>query len=134
MSGRLKFWNGTTWVPVEAGSTSSLLTYTVPGTLVAGVGTIRLPIPVALVIESVIVSVATAPTGADILVDVHKNGTTIFSTQGDRPSIAAGTNVSSVKTPTSATSLAPGDYLTIDVDQIGSTEAGADLVVVIKVV
>ncbi len=133
MSGRLKFWNGSEWVYPDFGNAASLLPYTVPGVLVAGAGTIRLPIPVACVVESVIASASVAPTGASIKVDVHKNGTTIFTTQANRPEISAGTNVSGIKTP-DVTALAAGDYLTIDVDQIGSTIAGADLVVVIKVV
>jgi hypothetical protein len=76
--------------------------------------------------------VGTAPTGAAILVDVNKNGTTIFTTQGNRPSIAAGGNASSAAVP-DVTSLAAGDFLTVDVDQIGSTVAGSDLTVIVTV-
>ena len=74
---------------------------------------------------------ATAPTGASIVVDVNKNGTTIFTTQANRPTVAAAGNVSGQAVP-DVTSLAVGDYLTVDIDQVGSTIAGADLVVVLK--
>lgn len=80
-------------------------------------------------ITSVRASVGTAPTGAAILVDVNKNGSTIFTTQGDRPSIAISGNTDTA-TP-NVTSWASGDYLTVDVDQIGSTIAGADLTVTV---
>jgi hypothetical protein len=83
---------------------------------------------VPLVIRAVRASVGTAPTGAAVRVDVNKNGTTIFTTQGNRPNIAVGTNTSKV-TNMDVTALADGEYLTVDVDVIGSTVAGADLTV-----
>jgi hypothetical protein len=81
-----------------------------------------------LSITGVLISVGTAPTGASILVDVNVNGTTIFTTQGNRPSIAIAGFVSTVAVP-AVTTIANGSYLTVDIDQIGSTVAGADLVV-----
>jgi hypothetical protein len=60
-------------------------------------------------------------------VDVNKNGTTIFTTQANRPTIAIGANTA-LGTP-DITALAQNDYLTFDVDQIGSTVAGANLTV-----
>lgn len=70
----------------------------------------------------------TAPTGAALVVDVNKNGTTIFTTQGNRPSVAISGNGGTMATP-DITSVADGDYLTVDVDVIGSTIAGADVTV-----
>lgn len=99
-------------------------------TVVAGVA--QLPIDINCTILSVVARVSTAPTGAAILIDVNKNGTTIFTTQANRPSIAAAANASSVVTNMDVTSLAAGDYLTIDIDQIGSTVAGSDLVVAVR--
>jgi hypothetical protein len=102
------------------------------GVLTTGAGVSRLPIGAAYTIQSVRAMVGTAPTGAAILVDVNKNGTTIFTTQGNRPSIAAAGNASSAAVP-DVTSLAAGDFLTVDVDQIGSTVAGSDLTVIVTV-
>lgn len=70
----------------------------------------------------------TAPTGAALVCDVNKNGTTIFTTQGNRPSVAISGNGGTMATP-DVTSVSDGDYLTVDVDVIGSTVAGADVTV-----
>ena len=63
-----------------------------------------------------------------MILDVNKNGTTIFTTQGARPTIADGQRPSSTTLP-AVTAVAAGDTLTIDVDQIGSGTAGSDLYV-----
>lgn len=78
-------------------------------------------------ITHVRISAGTAPTGSSIKVDVNKNGTTIFTNQANRPEIPAGGN-----TDTSipdVTTLLDGDYITFDIDQVGSTVAGSDLVI-----
>lgn len=108
------------WVPPWAYS----------GTLVVVTGQHRLynDFGYDLYIESIRASVGTAPTGAAVIVDVNKNGTTIFTTQGNRPTIAVGTNTVVSAAP-NVTLWANGDYLTVDTDQIGSTVAGADLIV-----
>jgi len=104
--------------------------YTVSGTLAAEPGTVRLYIGVAAKIKGIRVGVGTAPTGASIIVDVNKNGTTIFTTQANRPTIAIST-FSDTSSLSDIVDIAAGDYLTIDVDQIGSTIAGSNLVVTI---
>ena len=113
------------WLATNA---PSEIYYTVPGTLTAAGGAVRIPFARAATITNVAVSVNTAPTGASILVDVNKNGTTIFTTQGNRPTIAVSTNADNTSTP-DVTAIAANDYLTVDVDQVGSTVAGADLTV-----
>jgi hypothetical protein len=80
-----------------------------------------------LTIGTVRASAGTAPTGSSLIVDVNKNGTTIFTTQSARPSIASA-GVTATGTP-AVTTLAAGDYLSVDVDQVGSTTPGADLTV-----
>lgn len=77
-------------------------------------------------------TVGTAPTGADMIVDVNRNGTTIFTTQSNRPQIAAGSTTDISRTIENGR-LDPGDYLTVAVDQVGSTVAGSDLVVNVRV-
>lgn len=105
--------------------------FTRPGTLATGTGTIRFRMPVAATIQHVRLAVGTAPTGQSILVDVNKNGTTIFTTQANRPAIAAGANAETATTAPDVTALAAGDYLTVDVDQVGSGTAGADFSAII---
>lgn len=83
---------------------------------------------VTLTIRAIRATVNTAPTGQAIRVDVNKNATTLFTTQGNRPNIAISGNTSKV-TNMDVTTFADGDYLTYDVDQVGSTIAGSDLLV-----
>jgi len=117
---------------IESGDTTTIkttLTFAVVGTL--AVGTDKAPTilaPCTLTIVKVKLVVKTAPSGAAIIVDVNKNGITIFTTQANRPQITAGQYTGDSGTP-NVTNLAEGDKLIIDIDQIGSTIAGADLTV-----
>lgn len=104
------------------------VTYSKAGTLTTGTGTFRWYAKGAWTIIDVRASVGTQPTGAAVIVDVHLNGTTIFTTQSNRPEIAVSTNTDVSGAP-DVTALADGDFLTVDIDQIGSTIAGADLTV-----
>jgi len=82
--------------------------------------------PCALTVTGGKIEVGTAPTGAALICDVHKNGTTLWTTQGNRPTIAdAGTNAA-ITVP-DVTALAQGDRLLLMIDQVGSTVAGKDL-------
>lgn len=138
MTGRLKYnsssnklqfsHDGTNYKDVGAGG--AIPTFTIIGTLVTGTSLAPVLIaPFALTITKAFARVKTAPTGAALIVDVNKNGTSIWNTnQGNRLQIAASASSGS-QTSFDTTSLAEGDYLELDVDQIGSTIAGADLTV-----
>lgn len=127
--------NAMSWVEPDGRMRAPNLGHTfavsVSGTVAVSTGKHRVynDTGVGLTIRSVRASAGTAPTGASILVDVNKNGSTIFSTQANRPAIAAAANTSGKVTNMNVTTLADGDFLTVDVDQIGSGTAGADLVV-----
>jgi len=114
----------------DVGSGGAIPTFTIVGTLVTGTSLApRLIAPFALTIIKAFARVKTAPTGADLIVDVNKNGTSIWNTnQSNRLKITA-TNSSGSQTAFDTTSLAEGDYIDLDVDQVGSTIAGADLTV-----
>lgn len=73
----------------------------------------------------------TGPTGADLIIDINKNGSTIWSTQANRLKITAGGTTGN-QTSFNTTSLAEGDILTIDIDQVGSTFGGQDITIVLK--
>lgn len=75
------------------------------------------------------VAANTAPTGATIIADVNKNGTTVFTTQGNRPTVAISGNGGGISATPDVTSLADGDYLTVDIDQVGSTVAGSNVTI-----
>lgn len=134
--------DSTTGVPMvrdSAGASQRLdntvcLPFTIPGALVAAAGIYRMPVPVLGLVETVLAQVGTAPTGASILLDVHYNGTTIFTTQSNRVTIAASAQVSTIGT-INAPSVSPASngYLSIDLDQVGSSVAGSNLAGVIVI-
>ena len=74
-------------------------------------------------------SVTTAPTTSAVTVDINYDGTTIFTTQGSRPSIAAAGYTDSSDAP-EVTAIAGGGthYLTMDIDAVDSGDTAADLV------
>ena len=118
--------------PPKAGRQYQTFVFSKQGTLATGVGVSRQYVDEAYVIDQVRASVNTQPTGASVIVDVNKNGTTIFTTQSRRPTIAVSTNTAINSGAIEVLNLAAGDYLTVDIDQIGSTVAGADLTVNVR--
>jgi hypothetical protein len=97
-----------------------------------------------LTVKSVVATVGVAPVGAALILDVHKiasggaataAGTTIFTTQARRPTIADGATVSTLSATAGVpevTALAAGDMLRVEVDQVGSGTAGSALRVHIR--
>lgn len=106
-------------------------TLSIVGAVTVQTGTLRLynPVERALTITGVRVSAGTAPTGAALIVDVKKGGTSIFPTT-PKPRVAIGANTGTAVPDTTA--WAAGEYLTVDVTQIGSTVAGSDVTVTIQ--
>ena len=95
--------------------------------LTTGTAKVTFRMPYAFTLTSVRASVTTAPTGANLNVDINESGVTILSTilsidAGEKTSTTAATPV-----VISDTSLADDAEITIDIDQIGSTVAGAGL-------
>jgi hypothetical protein len=80
-----------------------------------------------MTIVGVRLNCTTAPTGAAIIVDVKKNGTTIFSTKPQIDATAKTSATSGTPAVLSVTSIADDDEITFDVTQVGSTIAGAGL-------
>lgn len=102
--------------------------FSMNGPIGVRVGGLRLRNPGrAITISKVYIDLGTAPVGAAAIVDVNKNGTTIYTTQANRPTVADGANTGN-STP-DVTSFGIGDYITVDIDQIGSTTSGSDLTV-----
>lgn len=123
--GQTLVYNGTSWSNASLNETAA---FSQPDTLIVTTGKHRFYASRNYTIVSVRASVGTAPTGADLLVDVNKNGVTIFTTQTNRPTITAGTNTA-LAAAINVADIASGDYLTIDIDQVGSSVAGSDLTV-----
>ena len=83
-----------------------------------------------------------SPVAQAVIVDVNKAAaatnpsySTIYSTQANRPSVAVGAQVGTKTTP-NTTTLARGDLLTVDVDQIGggATPGDRDLSVTVYLI
>lgn len=100
------------------------------GELATGTGSSRLYLPFDVDIIEVEAAVGTAPTDAALIVDVNVDGTTIFTTQSNRPQIAS-TEFVDESTTIEDDSHSDGQYLTVDIDQVGSTIAGSDLTVLV---
>lgn len=108
------------------------LPFTHSGPLSVGIGTTGYPIKGGtFTILTVAARLSSAPTGSSAIIDVNKNGTSIFGNQAARPTFAAGSHDSVVGTH-SVSQVTDGDILTIDVDQVGSTSPGSYLTVVIR--
>jgi hypothetical protein len=68
----------------------------------------------------------TVPTGASLIIDINRNGTTIFP--GSPKLVFPDGGSGPIKTNVFAqTALAELDVLTVDIDQVGSTDAGQDV-------
>lgn len=120
---------------LQTSNITKVLPYSFMGNLVVSTGPFRLynDTGSTWTIAGVRASVGTAPTGASIIVDINKNGTTIFTTQANRPTITAAANTSGNVTNMDVTTVAAGEYLTVDIDQIGSTVSGSDLTIQLEV-
>lgn len=102
--------------------------FSMNGPIGVRVGGLRLRNPGrSITISKVYIDLGTAPVGANAIVDVNKNGVTMFTTQANRPTVLDGSNAGNA-TP-DVTSFNNGDYITVDIDQIGSTTSGSDLTV-----
>jgi hypothetical protein len=104
--------------------------FTFPGALTVSYSPLRVynKLGTAQTISQVFLSAGTAPVGDDVIVDIHKDGTTIFTNQAHRPLILDGAN-SGNTTTIDVAGWADGEYLVAYVDQIGTGTAGSDLVV-----
>ena len=113
--------------------TVSLTSFYKSGVLSVTSGTQRLPIDGTYTIVGTRLTVGTAPVGANIIVDVKKNGSTIYTTQANRPTIIAGQNAGGPGVTPDITALSAGDFISIDIAQVGSSTAGSDLTVAVIV-
>jgi hypothetical protein len=75
--------------------------------------------PTAMTISAVWLHRTTAGTSSSTILDLNKNGTTMYTTQGNRPTIAFNDADNKVlATLPDVVAVAAGDILTIDIDQI----------------
>jgi hypothetical protein len=99
--------------------------------ITTGAAKLTFRMPYAFTLDDVRASVNTAPTGANLVVDINEGGTSVLSTE---LSIDAGEKTSTTATTEaviSDSSLADDSEITVDIDQVGSTVAGKGLKVVL---
>ena len=114
--------------PVAGGGSGGVFPFGRSGLLTVITGTARIYAPggAALTLKSARASVALPPQGSSAIIKLMKNGTTELVTL----TIAANDYTSGRQTFTGT--LGATDYLTVDITQIGSTYAGADLTVQVE--
>ena len=115
---KLYIWNATGWIEAAAKSANNAIALNQAGELVITTGTVRWYAPSALTINSIVARIGTTA-DATVTAVAKKNGSTVATT-----SITAG---QSEATNNTGFSMVTGDYLTLDITTIGSTNKGADL-------
>lgn len=125
----------TAFVTAAVAAAARSAVFKIPSTLAGGfTGATRLynDTGATWTILSVRATVETQPSGGSVVVDVNKNGTTIFTNQAHRPTILTATNTSGKVTNADVTSVADGDYITVDVDSTTSPAADLTLTLVVS--
>lgn len=118
--------NGDT-LPISYNGGTDPIMSSFAGPLTTFTGTYRYYHPTSTNITGVYCSVGTASSSGSVVIDVKKNGTTIFS--GTYPTITASNYLSSLVSITSA--LTSSDYLTIDVTSAGTGAADLNVYIVV---
>jgi hypothetical protein len=95
--------------------------------LTTGTAKLTFRMPYAFTLTGVRASVTTAPTGATLTVDINEGGSTILSTKLTIDASEKTSQTAAAAAVISDTALADDAEITIDIDQIGSTIAGAGL-------
>lgn len=103
------------------------------GSLSTGTDVSPLVIPVfeAMTLTQVLALVRTAPVGANIIIDINDDGTSIWNSGANRLNIPDGSTSVVSTTTINNPSVAALSKLTLDVDQVGSVTPGADLAVLL---
>jgi hypothetical protein len=118
--------------PGPPGTSDEIAVFNRSGTLSVstGVGRFRLPFPWTIL--GISATVNTAPAGAAVIANPQKNGSTIFTTAGNRPTIPAGADATLLETVPDIVDMDAGDVLTVNIDQVGSSVPGADLTLFVR--
>ena len=100
--------------------------------LTTGTAKVTFRMPRAVTLSSVRASVTTAPTGSTLVVDINEGGASILSTKLSIDASEKTSTTAASAAVISDASLADDAEITIDIDQVGSTIAGAGLKVLLK--
>jgi len=143
---RIMFWDDSagevTWLTPSTGLTISGTSMTVDNptesmiiacsdestALTTGTAKVTFRMPYAFTLSAVRASVKTAPTGGSLLtVDINESGTSILSTKITIDASEKTSTTAATPPVISDTALADDAEITVDIDQVGSTIAGAGL-------
>jgi hypothetical protein len=125
-TGSILFYKSGVWTLPQASSSATAepqeKTLTQPGEVAVLTGTARWYPINSITLGKVRATISTPPTGSDIVINVNVNGASIGTTTiVDGLNVGTETNLNTVVTP--------NDYVTVDINQVGSTTAGTDLVI-----
>lgn len=95
--------------------------------LTTGAAKVTFRMPYAFTLTAVRASVTTAPTDAALTVDINEGGVSILSTKLTIDSTEKTSTTAATAAVISDSALADDAEITIDIDQVGSTVAGAGL-------
>jgi len=95
--------------------------------LTTGTNKVRFRMPYAFTLTAVRASVNTAPVGATLTIDINESGSTILSTKITIDANETTSTTASTAPVISDSSLADDSIIGIDIDQVGSSTAGAGL-------
>ena len=126
-SGQVLKWNGSEWAPAadSTGSSAFIKTYSYDGTLAVTTGSKRLYLHDSFTLDSIHAFVDTAPAGAAATIDLIKNGAgSAFKT------ITIADGATSSVNNSDTTAFSQGDYITVNITQVGSSTAGTNLYLV----
>lgn len=94
--------------------------------LTTGTAKFSYHMPAAFELTDIVACVTTAPTGASIIIDVNAAGTSIMTTNKLEIEVSETSTESATTQPAlTTTSLSLNQLITFDIDQVGSTVAGA---------
>jgi len=95
--------------------------------LTTGTAKVTFRMPYGFTLSAVRSSVTTAPTGSVLTVDINENGSSILSTKLTIDATEKTSTTAATSAVISDSSLADDSEITIDIDAVGSTIAGAGL-------
>jgi len=89
----------------------------------------QVTMPFSLMFSSVTMNIKGTPVGAALIADIKKDGKTIFTT---RPRINSGSTIGGSNAVFSGSILPAGSLVTLDITQVGSTQAGTGLTIILN--
>lgn len=112
-----------TAIPIEIGLACSDETTA----LTIGPAKVTFRMPCAMTLTAVRATLTTAPVGSTLIVDINEGGTSILSTKLSIDASEKTSTTAATAAVISDSALADDAEITIDIDQVGSTTAGAGL-------